>query len=76
MFVVPNPVDVPELPDPPPARDPHRVMTMARLETQKRLMHAIAAFRRVVEAVPEAKLDIYGEGSQRRSSRRRSSGPG
>ena len=40
-------------------------MTMARLETQKRLMHAIAAFRRVVEAVPEAKLDIYGEGSQR-----------
>ena len=38
---------------------------MARLETQKRLMHAIGAFRRVVEAVPEARLDIYGEGSQR-----------
>jgi poly(glycerol-phosphate) alpha-glucosyltransferase len=65
MFVVPNPVDVPELPSPLPPRDPHRVMTMARLETQKRLVHAIAAFRRVVEAVPEAKLDIYGEGSQR-----------
>ena len=65
MFVVPNPVDVPPLPDPLPERDPHLVVTMARLETQKRLMHAIAAFGRVVEAVPEARLDIYGEGSQR-----------
>ena len=65
MFVVPNPVDVPEAPSPPPARDPHRVVTLARLETQKRLMHAISAFARVVEAVPEARLDIYGEGSQR-----------
>ena len=65
MFVVPNPVDVRSLPDPPPARDPHQVVTVARLETQKRLMHAIAAFRRVVEAVPEARLDIYGDGSQR-----------
>ena len=65
MFVVPNPVDVPDPPSPPPARDPHRVVTLARLETQKRLMHAITAFARVVEAVPEAKLDIYGEGSQR-----------
>jgi poly(glycerol-phosphate) alpha-glucosyltransferase len=65
MFVVANPVEVPPLPEPLPARDPHRVVTMARLETQKRLMHAIGAFRRVVEAVPEARLDIYGEGSQR-----------
>ena len=65
MFVVPNPVDVPDPPSPPTARDPHRVVTMARLETQKRLMHAISAFARVVEAVPEARLDIYGEGSQR-----------
>jgi poly(glycerol-phosphate) alpha-glucosyltransferase len=40
-------------------------MTMARLESQKRLVHAVAAFRRVVQAVPEARLDIYGEGSQR-----------
>jgi poly(glycerol-phosphate) alpha-glucosyltransferase len=65
MFVVPNPVDVPSPPDPLPARDPRRVVIMARLETQKRLVHAISAFGRVVEAVPEAKLDIYGEGSQR-----------
>ena len=65
MFVVPNPVDVPDLPASPRPRDPHRVTTMARLETQKRLVHAISAFQRVVEAVPEARLDIYGEGSQR-----------
>jgi poly(glycerol-phosphate) alpha-glucosyltransferase len=65
MFVVPNPVDVPEPPDPLPARDPQRVTIMARLETQKRLVHAIGAFRRVVEAVPGARLDIFGEGSQR-----------
>jgi poly(glycerol-phosphate) alpha-glucosyltransferase len=32
MFVVPNPVDVPPLPPEPPARDPHRVTIMARLE--------------------------------------------
>jgi poly(glycerol-phosphate) alpha-glucosyltransferase len=65
MFVIPNPVDVPPLPEPLPERDPNLVVTMARLETQKRLMHAISAFGRVVEAVPEARLDIYGEGSQR-----------
>ncbi len=65
MFVVPNPVDVPAAPDPLPERDPHRVVIMARLETQKRLVQAIVAFRRVVEAVPEARLDIYGDGSQR-----------
>ena len=65
MFVVPNPVDAPAPPEPPPARDPHRVTIMARLETQKRLVHAIEAFQRVVEVVPEARLDIYGQGSQR-----------
>jgi len=65
MFVIPNPVDVPPAPAPPPPRDPNRVMIMARLETQKRLVHAIHAFERVVEAVPAARLDIYGEGSQR-----------
>ena len=65
MFVVPNPVDVPPLPDPLPERDPNLVVTMARLESQKRLMHAISAFGRVVEALPDARLEIYGEGSQR-----------
>jgi poly(glycerol-phosphate) alpha-glucosyltransferase len=65
MFVVPNPVDLPALPPEPPARDPHRVAILARLEPQKRLQDAIAAFERVVRAVPDARLDIYGEGSRR-----------
>jgi poly(glycerol-phosphate) alpha-glucosyltransferase len=65
MFVVPNPVDLPPEPAEPPARDPGRVAIMARLEPQKRLQDAIAAFERVVQAVPEARLDIYGEGGRR-----------
>jgi len=65
MFVVPNPVDLPAQPTEPPPRDPHRVTIMARLEPQKRLQDAIAAFARVVQAVPEARLDIFGEGSRR-----------
>ena len=65
MFVVPNPVDLPPVPADPPARDPHRVAIMARLEPQKRLQDAIAAFERVVRAVPEARLDIFGDGSRR-----------
>ena len=65
MFVVPNPVDQPAQPADPPPRDPHRVTIMARLEPQKRLQDAIAAFERVVRAVPEARLDIFGEGGRR-----------
>jgi poly(glycerol-phosphate) alpha-glucosyltransferase len=65
MFVVPNPVDLPPLPAEPPARDPRRVAILARLEPQKRLQDAIAAFEKVVRAVPEARLDIYGDGSRR-----------
>jgi poly(glycerol-phosphate) alpha-glucosyltransferase len=65
MFVVPNPVDPPAAPAEDAARDPRRVTILARLEPQKRLQDAIAAFERVVAAVPEARLDIYGEGSRR-----------
>jgi poly(glycerol-phosphate) alpha-glucosyltransferase len=65
MFVVPNPVDPPAAPAEQPARDLLRVTTLARLEPQKRLQDAIAAFERVVRAVPGARLDIYGDGSRR-----------
>jgi poly(glycerol-phosphate) alpha-glucosyltransferase len=65
MFVVPNPVDLPPAPAERPVRDPLRVTTLARLEPQKRLQDAIAAFERVVRAVPGARLDIYGDGSRR-----------
>src|SRR5918998_104549 len=65
MFVVPNPVSPPAVPDPAPPRDPRRVAIVARLEPQKRLQDAIAAFEQVVAAVPEAQLDIFGDGSRR-----------
>jgi poly(glycerol-phosphate) alpha-glucosyltransferase len=62
LFVVPNPVDMPEPVDVP--RDPRRVALVARLEAQKRPAQAIDAFARVVKEVPEAHLDIYGSGSR------------
>ena len=65
MFVVPNPVDPPRAPEPEAPRDPHRVTILARLEPQKRLQDAVAAFERVVRSVPEARLDIYGDGTGR-----------
>ena len=64
LFVVPNPVSMPAPPAGEAPRDPHRVTIAARLEPQKGLGDAIAAFRRVVDAVPAARLDIYGDGSQ------------
>ena len=76
LFVVPNPVAPPAAPDPAAPRDPHRVAIVARLEPQKRLQDAIAAFGHVVAAVPEARLDIFGDGSRARSCRRRSSAAG
>jgi poly(glycerol-phosphate) alpha-glucosyltransferase len=64
LFVVPNPVNVPEPPAREPARDPCQVTIVARLEPQKNLSDAIAAFAHVVREVPGARLDIYGGGSQ------------
>ena len=65
MHVVGNPVTVPPVPDPAPARDPLRAAVLARLSPQKRLEHAVAAWEQVVAAVPGARLDIYGEGKER-----------
>ena len=67
LFVVPNPIVAPEQPAAPPQRDPNQATIVARLEGQKRLSHAIMAFGKVVEAVPAARLDIYGDGSHRKA---------
>lgn len=64
LFVIPNPVQMPEVPSG-GDRDPHRAAIVARLESQKRLGHAIQAFQRVVAEVPDARLDVYGDGSRR-----------
>jgi poly(glycerol-phosphate) alpha-glucosyltransferase len=65
LFVVPNPIPMPEPPSEEQERDPNQVTIVARLEPQKRLSHAIEAFERVVAAVPGARLDIFGDGSRR-----------
>lgn len=43
-------------------RDPNLVVMMARLDQQKQVDHAIAAFAHVAKAVPSARLEIYGRG--------------
>jgi poly(glycerol-phosphate) alpha-glucosyltransferase len=65
LFVIPNPVTMPAPRAAAPPRDPRRVAILARLEPQKRLTDAIAAFAQVVAALPDARLDIYGDGSER-----------
>lgn len=62
LFVVPNPVDLPAAPEQAVRRDPRRIAVVARLDAQKRLGHALRAFARVVESVPDAHLDLYGRG--------------
>ncbi|MGI8433247.1 MAG: glycosyltransferase [Nocardioidaceae bacterium] len=64
LFVVSNPVDMPE-PVERRQRDPNLVAIVARLEKQKRLTDAIRAFALVRKEIPTARLDIYGDGSQR-----------
>ena len=52
-----------------PPRDPLRATVLARLSPQKRLVHAVAAWERVVAALPGARLDIYGDGQRARRRR-------
>lgn len=65
LFVIPNPVETPEVPDPLPARRPFSVAMVARLDRQKRIDRAIVAFADLVAAIPQATLDIYGDGPLR-----------
>jgi poly(glycerol-phosphate) alpha-glucosyltransferase len=46
-------------------RDPYRAVMVARMTPQKRIDHAILAWKRVVHAHPTARLDIHGGGPQR-----------
>ncbi len=62
LAVIPNAVDLPEVPVPRPARDPHRVVLIGRLERQKRISDAVRVFQRVIKKVPDARLDVYGSG--------------
>jgi poly(glycerol-phosphate) alpha-glucosyltransferase len=69
LFVVPHPV---VLPSPPvhATRDPRRVAVIARIEPPKQVLETVEVFARVVAAVPDARLDIYGAGRGERALRK------
>jgi poly(glycerol-phosphate) alpha-glucosyltransferase len=65
LFVVPNTVLPPPIPEPRPARDPRRLVVVSRMAPQKNLGDALRAFRLVLDARPDARLDVYGDGPER-----------
>ncbi|MFB7884552.1 glycosyltransferase [Microbacterium sp. NPDC056057] len=65
FHVVPNTIELGATPPDAASRDPHRVVMLNRLAPQKRVDLAIRAWQRVAEAVPEARLDVYGDGPLR-----------
>ena len=65
FHVVPNTIELGAEPPGVESRDPHRVVMLNRLAPQKRVDLAIRAWQRVAQAVPQARLDIYGDGPLR-----------
>lgn len=61
--VVPNPVE--QVGPSAGTTDPQRVVMLNRLAPQKRVDRAIRAWSRVIAALPQARLDIYGDGPDR-----------
>lgn len=51
-------------------REPGLVIMMGRLAPQKRTDHGIRAFASVVDQVPGARMEIFGEGARRRELQR------
>ncbi|CAB4557878.1 MAG: glycosyltransferase [Actinobacteria bacterium] len=71
-FVIPNPPTIPA--DSESILDaiasgnsmkPLRAIMITRLVSVKRVDHAIRAWQKVVQSLPEAKLDIYGDGPEK-----------
>jgi poly(glycerol-phosphate) alpha-glucosyltransferase len=71
-FVIPNPPTIPAdsesilsaIASVNPTK-PLRAIMITRLVAVKRVDHAIRAWQKVVQSLPEAKLDIYGDGPER-----------
>ncbi|GAA2987060.1 glycosyltransferase involved in cell wall biosynthesis [Microbacterium terrae] len=61
--VVPNPIELGD--EPSGARDGRTVVMLNRLAPQKRVDLAVRAWGQVVSAVPDARLDVYGDGPLR-----------
>ena len=64
-LVVPHPAEQLATVVPAAARDHTRVVMIARLVEQKRVEDAVEAWPAVLERIPEARLDIFGDGPQR-----------
>ena len=64
VFVLPHPV-VLKARQAIDRRDPKLAIIVCRLEHQKRIQDAIRAFQLVLQITPDARLEIYGEGSKR-----------
>jgi glycosyltransferase involved in cell wall biosynthesis len=64
-LVVPHGVPAASAVAPLAHRDPTRVVMLNRLAPGKRVDHAVRAFAAVVTAVPDAHLDVYGDGALR-----------
>ena len=65
FHVVPNTIELGTEPPDAASRDPRQVVMLNRLAPQKRVDLAIRAWARVAVVVPEARLDVYGDGPLR-----------
>lgn len=65
FHVVPNTIELGTEPPSVESRDPRRVVMLNRLAPQKRVDLAIRAWAQVAMAVPDARLDVYGDGPLR-----------
>ncbi|UXR73144.1 glycosyltransferase [Staphylococcus sp. IVB6238] len=61
-FVLPHSIEIPENTQ---TRDHNKIVMIARLHEEKRLEHAIQAFKKVSKEKPKAQLLIYGDGDQK-----------
>jgi poly(glycerol-phosphate) alpha-glucosyltransferase len=76
LVVIPNPVELPPVPEPRPARPAGRIVVIARLHSQKRLDLAVEAFAVLATTHPRARLDVYGSGPEREALERQVEGHG
>ncbi len=61
-YVIPHSLELPEIKK---HKVNNKVVIIARLHSEKRLEHCIKAFENVVKSVPDAKLEIYGDGDEK-----------
>lgn len=65
ISIIPNGVDLSKIPQTKEKRGAGQIVSVGRLSQEKGFSYLVDAFVRVKEKVPEAKLDIIGEGPER-----------